>query len=146
MVVVFASVLCCIIPRTQKFRGDLQSGGANIPHAHEIEFELSGSGGRYGEISGGQPAEHNRSWRRLQANLATKRALPLALSQGRGSEDSERKLVQGLHGGSDGTGSSSKAREGMQAGNVHRRNSESNWGRMNVILQTAEFSVRVDSV
>jgi len=131
MLVVFTSVLCAIVPRTQKFWSDLQSGGAKIHNTNSIELS---SGGRYAAGSSGQFGD--KSWPRSQirpeAGMKGRWSIP---PQPRGSEDSESELVKAVHG--DPMHSMTRVRGGPSRADV-RADDDSG----NTITHTVEFSMR----
>ena len=102
MTVVFASVLCAVVPRSQQFWGDLQSGGLRAHRINEYElssgagYKLSGSG----KLSG-RPARQSLSHPvRLGGNRSSSSKHDATLESTRRvggrpmrtSEDSQRRL------------------------------------------------------
>lgn len=142
MLVVFVSVLCCIIPRTQKFWSDLQSGGANIHNTTEIELSSSG---RYGKRSNGHSHSTDKPWHRSQDRATqSSKARSSAMLKSRESEDSERELVEALHGDLGKARSRRGTGQDGRGSTVQETHSRSERNSRNTILDTVEFSMHVE--
>lgn len=145
MVVAFFSVLCSIVPRTQKFWAGLQSGRAHVEDREGEGIELSSGGGNHylsGPSKGDSHAIRSQTIRSQQNRSRDRRSVHLNANgrPARTSEDSERALfpLRAEHGLSrarvDGGG-----RQGLPANTNEKEGSDPELD--NVIMHTREYTV-----
>ena len=134
MLVVFFSVICAVVPRSQQFWGGLQSGGSHVTDISQ--FGHSGGSknkslqGQYGESS------NNKSKQRFTKNSLVRG--PTAAQPQRASGDSQRPLHAG-YGKSE-----TKAQGPSGSIGTVRDEGGSNHGSESGIMRTVEFSLHVD--
>ncbi|KAF2718172.1 hypothetical protein K431DRAFT_315163 [Polychaeton citri CBS 116435] len=143
MIVISTSVVCSIIPRTQKFWGLLQSGGLRVTDDSAIELSGVGSG-RKGSASVSADAKKDskrRSVQIIKERLEAKQISNTTMS--RASQDSQEQFFPQFQQGFGKTTAVIHARDRPSAGSemvedfVNERPS-------NAILQTKEVTLRRD--
>ena len=134
MLVVFFSVICAVVPRSQQFWGGLQSGGSRITDTSEFGHSRGSKNkslkAHYGESS------NSRSKQRFPKNNLVRG--PTAAQPQRASGDSQRPLHAG-YGRSE-----AKAQGPSGSIGTAREEGGSHHGSETGIMRTVEFSLHVD--